>query len=89
MAQVTVVGMRAFTYGGRLIHQGEAVTMPAIDAAIHGRLGHVSLDPMTAATYQTRVMVAAGPPASVSTASVPTRRRRTRSIRTSSAAPQA
>jgi hypothetical protein len=58
MSQVIVVAMQSFAYKGRAVYEGEAVEMPAIDAAVEGRKGHVSLDPATKATYHRRDMVA-------------------------------
>jgi hypothetical protein len=65
---VTVVALQSFVLDERQIHEGEAIDLEPVMAAVHGRLGHVSLDPMTKATYQTRhltaqfVMPAATPP---------------------------
>lgn len=43
MKQVTVTAVRAFEHAGRSYGRGEAVTVPALDAATLARAGHVSL----------------------------------------------
>lgn len=59
MAQtVTVVATQDFSYEGRPVHAGEAITMRPIDAAIAGRRGQVSLDKQARATYQTKDLTA-------------------------------
>lgn len=58
---VTVVALAPFDYEGKAFRRGEAVTMRPIDAAVHARLQHVSLDPRMKPTYVTREMVAAEP----------------------------
>lgn len=82
---VTVVAIRAFQYGDRPVHVGEAVYMEAIEAAQYGFSGHVSLDPAMRATYQTRHLTSAEPtavsippPATPLPTKKPSRRRRAR-----------
>lgn len=58
---VTVVALQDFVYQDAVVYQGQAVEMAPIDAAVHGRLRHVSLDPGARPTYQRRDMVAASP----------------------------
>lgn len=55
---VTVVALRTFDFHGEVVHGGQAVTMSPIEAAVHGRLEHVSLDPQARPTYRTRDLVA-------------------------------
>lgn len=50
MKTVTVPALKAFDYRGRSIARGETVRMPAVDAAIHARKGHVTLS----RNYKTR-----------------------------------
>lgn len=53
MPQVTA--LKSFPYDGRTVERGEAVEMPAVDAAIHARKQNVSLTKRT----ETRDMTAA------------------------------
>ena len=43
MADVTVTAVKTFDYHGTVVNKGSDVTMPALDAAIEARKGHVSL----------------------------------------------
>ena len=85
MATVTVIATRDFTFDGREVHRGEAVTMPAIHAAVRARCGDVSLDAGRRSTYTTKDMLAQPVTAPVTVAPppeppapTPRRRRRTR-----------
>lgn len=81
MSLVTVVAIRDFTFQERTVHRGEAVELQAVEASIHARLGHVSLDRDARPTYQTRDMVAVAPPVVVVSdvpEQSPVRRRRRR-----------
>lgn len=72
MAQtVTVVATQDFSYEGRPVHAGEAITMRPIDAAIAGRRGQVSLDKQARATYRTKDLTAAPVTSPVTVASAP------------------
>jgi hypothetical protein len=86
---VRLLALADFDYQGRAVKAHELVLMMPIDAAVHGRLGHVSLDAHAADHYAHRMMTAqAEPPAPVvivppheesivpPAARVPTRRRR-------------
>lgn len=61
MSLVTVVATQPFTHDGRSIHKGEAVTMEALDAAVHAQARRVTLDRSVRPTYQTREMTAERP----------------------------
>lgn len=69
--------LKAFTYDGRDVAPGDMVTMPPIDAAIHGRKGHISL---TRGAIATRALTAerADVPAEEAPVLIETPRRRYR-----------
>lgn len=78
---VTVIATQDFVLDGRQIHEGEAVDLEPVQAAVHAYQNHVSLDPMARATYQTREMRATEPVSVVVAVEPPIvkkRRRRTR-----------
>jgi hypothetical protein len=52
---VTVPVLKAFDYHGQSFEPGDSVEMSPIDAAVHGRTGHVSL---TRRVVQDRQMIA-------------------------------
>jgi hypothetical protein len=78
---VSVVALANFAYRSRLIHEGEAVDMAPIDAAVEARKGNVSLVVGMKPFYQTRELmaqphvVAVSVPASEPTFIPPKRRR--------------
>lgn len=74
MSLVTVIATQAFVHQGRQIHRGEAVTLEALEAAVHAQARRVSLDKDARATYRTteaiadrqQVLTAADPPSNKS-----------------------
>jgi hypothetical protein len=66
VCMVRVLALAKFDYQGRAVKAHDLVLMLPIDAAVHGRLGHVSLDAHAADRYAHRMMTAqAEPPAPV------------------------
>jgi hypothetical protein len=59
---VRVLALAKFDYQGRAVNAHDLVLMVPIDAAVHGRLGHVSLDPHDAERYAHRMMTAQDEP---------------------------
>jgi hypothetical protein len=55
---VRLLALADFDYQGRAVKAHELVLMMPIDAAVHGRLGHVSLDAHAADRYAHRMMTA-------------------------------